>query len=79
MDGKTLRRSYDRAEGNSPLHLVNAWVAEQGQALGQLAVDGKSNEITAVPQLLELLARPGMVLTADALHCQRQLSQQVVA
>ena len=50
IDGKTLRRSYDRAEAKSPLHLVNAWAAEQRLVLGQLAVDGKSNEITAVPK-----------------------------
>ena len=78
IDGKTLRRSYDRAEGQSPLHLVSAWAAEQWLVLGQLAVDGKSNEITAVPKLLEMLALPGMVVTADAMHCQRQLSQQVL-
>ena len=78
IDGKTLRRSYDRAGAQSPLHLVNVWAAEQRLSLGQLAVDGKSNEITAVPKLLEMLALPGMVVTADAMHCQRQLSQQVV-
>ena len=78
VDGKTLRRSYDRAEAQSPLHLVNVWAAEQRLVLGQLAVDGKSNEITAVPKLLEMLALPGMVVTADAMHCQRRLSQQVV-
>ncbi len=78
IDGKTLRRSYDRAEAQSPLHLVNAWAAEQRLVLGQLAVDGKSNEITAVPKLLEMLALPGMVVTADAMHCQRQLSRQVL-
>ena len=78
IDGKTLRRSYDRAEAKSPLHLVNAWAAEQRLALGQLAVDGKSNEITAVPKLLEMLALPGMVVTADAMHCQRRLSQQAL-
>ena len=78
VDGKTLRRSYDRAEAQSPLHLVNVWAAEQRLSLGQLAVDGKSNEITAVPKLLEMLALPEMVVTADAMHCQRQLSQQVV-
>ena len=78
IDGKTLRRSYDRAEGQSPLHLVSAWAAEQRLVLGQLAVDGKSNEITAVAKLLEMLALPGMVVTADAMHCQRQLSQQVL-
>ena len=81
IDGKTLRRSYDRAEAKSPLHLVSAWAAEQRLALGQLAVDGKSNEITAVPKLLEMLALPGMVVTADAMHCQRRLrrlSRQVL-
>ena len=78
IDGKTLRRSYDRAEAQSPLHLVNAWAAEQRLVLGQLAVDGKSNEITAVPKLLEMLALPGMVVTADAMHCQWQVSRQVL-
>ena len=78
IDGKTLRRSYDRAEAQSPLHLVNAWAAKQRLVLGQLAVDGKSNEITAVPKLLEMLALLGMVVTADAMHYQRQLSRQVL-
>ena len=78
VDGKTLRRSYDRAEAKSPLHLVSAWAAEQRLALGQLAVDGRSNEITAVPKLLEMLALPGMVVTAGAMHCQRQLSRQAL-
>ncbi len=72
----TLRRSYDRAEGQSPLHLVSAWAAEQRPVLGQLAVDGKSNEITAVPELLVMLALLGMMATADGMHCQRQLSRQ---
>ena len=79
LDGKTLRRSYGRAEGQSPLHLVSAWAGEQKLALGQLAVDGKSNEITAVPKLLEMLSLRGKVVTADAMHCQRQTAQQVVA
>ena len=78
IDGKTLRRSYDRAETQPPLHLVNAWAAEQRLVLGQLAVDGKSNEITAVPKLLEMLALPDMAVTADAMHCQRQLPRQVL-
>ena len=78
VDGKTLRRSFDRAEAQSPLHLVSAWASEQRLVLGQLAVDGKSNEITAVPKLLEMLTLPGMVVTADAMHCQRQLSQQLL-
>ena len=68
LDGKTLRRSYDRAEGGSPLHLVSAWAVEQRLALGQLAVDGKSNEIVALPKLLRLLSLEGTVVTGcDAL------------
>ena len=78
VDGKTLRRSYDRAEQLSPLHLVSAWAEEQRLALGQLAVDDKSNEITALPKLLEMLTLRGKVVTADALHCQRQVAQQVI-
>ena len=77
IDGKTLRRSYDRAESQSPLHLVSAWAAEQRLVLGQMAVEGKSNEITAVPKLLEMLDLKGTVVTADAMHCQRQVAQQV--
>jgi predicted transposase YbfD/YdcC len=59
--------------------LVGAWAAEQRLVLGQLAVDGKSNEITAVPKLLALLSLKGAIVTADALHCQRAIPGQVVA
>ncbi len=79
VDGKTLRRSYDRAGARSPLHLVSAWAEEQRLSLGQVAVAGKSNEIKALPKLLELLNLRGKVVTADAMHCQRQVAQQVVA
>ena len=78
VDGKAMRRSYDRAEGQSPLHLVSAWADEQRLVLGQVAVADKSNEITAVPRLLEMLSLRGKVVTADAMHCQRQVAQQVV-
>ena len=78
VDGKTLRRSYDRAEGQSALHLVSAWAEERRLVLGQLAVDDKSNEITALPKLLEMLTLPDTVVTADALNCQRQIAQQVI-
>jgi len=77
IDGKTLRRSFDRASGQSPLRLVSAWAAEQRLVLGQLAVDGKSNEITAVPKLLEMLSLKGTIVTADALLCQRAIAEQV--
>jgi predicted transposase YbfD/YdcC len=79
LDGKTLRRSFDHAAGQSPLHLVSAWAADQRLVLGQMAVDGKSNEITAVPQLLALLALQGTIVTADAMHCQRAVAEQVLA
>src|SRR5690349_13616644 len=71
IDGKTLRRSFDRAAGKSPLHMLHAWSVDQRLLLGQLAVDGKSNEITAVPKLLDLLSLKGCIVTADALNCQR--------
>lgn len=78
IDGKTLRRSFDRASGRSPLHLVNAWAAEQSLVLGQLAVDGKSNEIAAIPALLELLSLKGRTVSIDAIGCQRTIAQAIV-
>ena len=78
LDGKTLRRSFDRASATSPLHLVSAWAADQRLVLGQLAVGAKSNEIVAVPKLLELLSLRGTIVTADALNCQRQIAAQVI-
>ena len=78
VDGKTSRRSYDRAEQLSPLHLVSTWADEQRLVLGQLVVDAKSNGITVLPRLLEMLTLRGKVVTADALHCQRQVAQQVI-
>jgi predicted transposase YbfD/YdcC len=78
IDGKTLRRSFDRAAAASPLHMVSAWAADQRLALGQIAVDDKSNEIVAVPKLLELLSLAGRIVTIDAMGCQRKIAQQVV-
>jgi len=78
IDGKTMRRSFDRASAASPLHLVSAWAADQRLVLGQIAVDDKSNEIIAVPKLLELLSLTGSIVTADAMSCQRKIAQQVV-
>lgn len=77
IDGKTMRRSYDRASGQSPLHLVSAWACEQRLVLGQVAVDGKSNEIKAVPQLLNMLSLSGTIVTGDAMNCQRQIAEQI--
>ncbi len=69
IDGKVLRRSFDRASGKSALHMVSAWGCEQRLVLAQVATDAKSNEITAVPALLRLLSLQGTIVTADALHC----------
>ena len=78
IDGKTLRRSFDRAAGQSPLHMQHAWAVGQRLLLGQLAVDEKSNEITAVPKLLGLLSLKGCIVTVDALNCQRAIAVKVV-
>lgn len=79
IDGKVLRRSFDRASGKSPLHMVSAWGSEQRLVLAQVATDAKSNEITAVPRLLGMLALQGTIVTADALNCQRAIAGQIVA
>jgi predicted transposase YbfD/YdcC len=79
IDGKTLRRSFARAAGLGPLHLVSAWATEQHLTLGQVAVDGKSNEITAIPKLLELLDLHGALVTIDAMGCQKEIAAKVVA
>lgn len=78
IDGKTLRRSFDTASGASALHMVSAWATGQRLVLGQVAVDAKSNEITAVPELLAMLSLKGMVITADAMHCQRDTAARIV-
>jgi predicted transposase YbfD/YdcC len=79
IDGKTLRRSFDRATGGSPLHMVTAFAVDARLVLGQLAVEAKSNEITALPRLIELLSLKGTIVTADALHCQRATAAAILA
>jgi hypothetical protein len=78
IDGKVLRRSHDRAKGKSALHMVSAWGCEQRMVLGQIATDEKSNEITAVPKLLEMLSLRNTIVTTDALNCQRAIARQIV-
>jgi predicted transposase YbfD/YdcC len=78
IDGKVLRRSFDRTSGKSALHMVSAWGCEQRMVLAQIATDAKSNEITAVPKLLKMLSLKGTIVTADALNCQRAIAQQIV-
>jgi predicted transposase YbfD/YdcC len=79
VDGKTLRRSADRARGRDPLHLVSAWATASGLVLGQEATAAKSNEITAIPRLLQLLQLEGCVVTIDAMGCQTAIAAQVQA
>jgi predicted transposase YbfD/YdcC len=78
IDGKVLRRSFDRASGKSPLHMVSAWGCEQRMVLAQVATDAKSNEIKAVPALLEMLSLKGTIVTTDALNCQREIARTIV-
>ena len=66
LDGKTLRRSHDRNSGKEAIHLVSAWASGNSLVLGQTKVDGKSNEITAIPQLLKMLDVSGCIVTIDA-------------
>lgn len=79
VDGKTLRRSHDRRSGKDALHLVSAWATEHGLVVGQVATDAKSNEITAIPALLKLLALEGATVTIDAMGCQTAIATQIVA
>ena len=77
FDGKTLRRSFDKASAASPLHMVSAFAADTRLVLGQIAVDDKSNEITAMPKLIDMLTLKGRVVTADALNCQREIAAKI--
>jgi predicted transposase YbfD/YdcC len=78
VDGKTLRRSHDRSNGKSAIHMVNAWAVHQGLVLGQVKTDAKSNEITAIPELLKLLDLKDSVVTVDAMGCQKHIAKQIV-
>jgi len=79
IDGKTIRRSFDRGRDQSPLHVVSAWASEQGLVLGQRCVDGKSNEITAVPELLDQLVLENSIVTLDAMGCQTAIAEKILA
>jgi len=77
IDGKTLRRSFDRANGKSALHLVHAWAVSNHLLLGQVAVGEKSNEITAIPRLLKMLEVSGAIVTIDAMGCQKEIARTI--
>jgi predicted transposase YbfD/YdcC len=80
LDGKTVKASFDRATAASPLHMLSAWCSEQGGlVLGQRKTETKSNEITAIPDLLQLLAISGCIVTIDAMGCQTAIAGQIRA
>jgi predicted transposase YbfD/YdcC len=78
IDGKTLRRSHDRKNGLGPMHIVSAWASDFGITLGQVATEEKSNEITAIPQLLELIDVEDAIVTIDAAGCQKTIAAKIV-
>jgi predicted transposase YbfD/YdcC len=79
VDGKTLRQTGRSSPKLKALHVVSAWAGRTGITLGQVAVDAKSNEITAMPELLKLLDLPGKIVTTDAMGCQKDIAQTIVA
>ena len=78
IDGKTSRRTHDRSKDRGPLHMVSAWASSQRLVLGQQACEAKSNEITAIPLLLERLALTGALVTIDAMGCQTKIAQVIL-
>src|SRR5690606_19233123 len=78
VDGKSIRGTLEAASGEGALHVVNAWVCEHQMVLGQFATDVKSNEIAAIPKLLELLSLRGSTVTIDAIGCQRGIAKAIV-
>lgn len=78
IDGKTLRRSTNQSTGKSALHMVSAWAQEYGVILGAVATREKSNEITAIPELLRLLFIEGCLVTTDAMGCQKKIVHDIV-
>jgi len=78
IDGKTLRGSVDSYHNKAPIHLVNAWCNDVELALGQYRTEAKSNEITAIPQLLDLLSIEGCIITIDAMGCQKNIAEKII-
>lgn len=79
IDGKSVKGSYDRNKKQSALHLVSAWASEHRLMLGQVKVEDKSNEITAIPALLELLDISGCIITIDAMGTQTEIARHIVS
>ena len=77
LDGKTLRRSHDNSRGKKAIHIVHAWATSNGVLLGQVKVKEKSNEITAIPDLLDLIAVKGCIVSIDAMGCQKKIAEKI--
>jgi predicted transposase YbfD/YdcC len=77
LDGKTVRRSFERSKNKKAIHIINAWACNSGITLGQLATEEKSNEITAIPKLIDCLSLKGSVVTIDAMGCQKQIAESI--
>lgn len=78
VDGKSARRSHDRSKGKEAIHVVSAWATDNHLVLGQQTVEEKSNEITAIPELLRLLDINGCIITIDAMGCQTEIAEQIM-
>lgn len=78
IDGKTLRRSFDKASSKAPIHMVSAWATANHISLGQVVTDAKSNEITAIPKLLQILEIKGCLVTIDAMGCQKEIAKKIL-
>ena len=78
VDGKTLRRAFSNDKKKGAIHMVNAWASRNNLVLGQLKVEDKSNEITAIPRLLDLLTLKGRIVTIDAMGCQREIAEKII-
>jgi hypothetical protein len=78
IDGKTMRRSGHKKDAKAPIHMVSAFAARQRLVLGQVKVAEKSNEIIAIPKLLNMLAIEGAIVTIDAIGCQRDIAQKII-
>jgi predicted transposase YbfD/YdcC len=78
IDGKTMRGAFDGEDKKSPIHIVSAWASQNGVVLGQVKTSEKSNEITAIPELLELLAIKDCIVTIDAMGCQKDIAEKII-
>lgn len=78
IDGKTVRRSRDESKEKRPIHVVSAWASEASLVLGQLRVDEKTNEIKAIPELLDILCLKGCVVTIDAMGTQKEIAEKII-